>query len=377
MNAKTSGVAQLAIDSIGHPVVMVDENGFFTFANAEAENFFRLSATMLARHQLADFVPFGSPLLTLVEQVRERRAPFNEYRVEISSPRLGPDKIVDIYVAPVSELPGSAVIMFQERSMAEKIDRQMTHRGAARSVTGLAAMLAHEIKNPLSGIRGAAQLLEHVVSDEDRALARLITEETDRIVALVDRMEEFSDERPVDREPVNIHVVLDHVKAIAKNGFARHINIIEEYDPSLPPIFANRGQLVQVFLNLIKNASEAIGNASTGEIKLSTAFRPGIRFSVPGTRERVSLPMEFCVHDNGPGVPEDIQAIIFDPFITTKPNGSGLGLALVAKIVGAHGGVIECDSSSRGTTFRVLMPAWRGEPPSLLAGRRKKTDAKA
>jgi len=377
MNAKASSVAQLAIDSIGHPVVMVDENGFFTFANAEAENFFRLSATMLARHQLADFVPFGSPLLTLVEQVRERRAPFNEYRVEISSPRLGPDKIVDIYVAPVSELPGSAVIMFQERSMAEKIDRQMTHRGAARSVTGLAAMLAHEIKNPLSGIRGAAQLLEHVVSDEDRALARLITEETDRIVALVDRMEEFSDERPVDREPVNIHVVLDHVKAIAKNGFARHININEEYDPSLPPIFANRGQLVQVFLNLIKNASEAIGNASTGEIKLSTAFRPGIRFSVPGTRERVSLPMEFCVHDNGPGVPEDIQAIIFDPFITTKPNGSGLGLALVAKIVGAHGGVIECDSSSRGTTFRVLMPAWRGEPPSLLAGRRKKTDAKA
>jgi two-component system, NtrC family, nitrogen regulation sensor histidine kinase GlnL len=196
-------------------------------------------------------------------------------------------------------------------------------------------------------------------SDEDRALARLITEETDRIVALVDRMEIFSDERPVDREPVNIHVVLDHVKAIASNGFAKHINITEEYDPSLPPIFANRDQLVQVFLNLIKNAAEAIGNTSGGEIKLSTAFRPGIRFSVPGTRERVSLPMEFCVHDNGPGVPEDIQSIIFDPFITTKQNGSGLGLALVAKIVGAHGGVIECESSSRGTTFRILMPAWR------------------
>jgi two-component system, NtrC family, nitrogen regulation sensor histidine kinase GlnL len=338
---------------------MVDHDGYITFANAEAENFFRVSATMLARNTLADFVPFGSPLLSLIDQVRERRAPVNEYRVDISSPRLGPDKIVDIYVAPVSELPGSAVIMFQERSMAEKIDRQMTHRGAARSVTGLAAMLAHEIKNPLSGIRGAAQLLEHVVSDEDRALARLITEETDRIVALVDRMEIFSDERPVDREPVNIHVVLDHVKAIASNGFAKHINITEEYDPSLPPIFANRDQLVQVFLNLIKNAAEAIGNTSGGEIKLSTAFRPGIRFSVPGTRERVSLPMEFCVHDNGPGVPEDIQSIIFDPFITTKQNGSGLGLALVAKIVGAHGGVIECESSSRGTTFRILMPAWR------------------
>ncbi|TIO38709.1 MAG: two-component sensor histidine kinase, partial [Mesorhizobium sp.] len=110
------------------------------------------------------------------------------------------------------------------------------------SVTGLAAMLAHEIKNPLSGIRGAAQLLELSASDEDRALTRLITDETDRIVSLVDRMEVFSDERPIERFPVNIHVVLDHVKAIAKNGFAKKIKILEEYDPSLPPVYANRDQ---------------------------------------------------------------------------------------------------------------------------------------
>lgn len=243
--------------------------------------------------------------------------------------------------------------------MADKIERQMTHRGAARSVTGLAAMLAHEIKNPLSGIRGAAQLLESVVSDADRALTQLITEETDRIVSLVDRMEVFSDERPIDRVPVNIHVVLDHVKAIATNGFASKIRIVEDYDPSLPPVYANRDQLVQVFLNLVKNAAEAIGNDPNGEIVLSTAFRPGIRLSVPGTQNRVSLPLEFCVRDNGSGVPPDILPILFDPFITTKQNGSGLGLALVAKIIGEHGGVIECDSSSRGTTFRILMPTWR------------------
>lgn len=355
--------AQLVLNTIRRPVVMIGPDDMITYANGDAENFFRTSAQVLERNRLDRLVPFGSPLLALVDQVRQRQAPVNEYRVDVSSPRIGPDKLVDLYVAPVVEMPGSVVVMFQERSMADKIDRQMTHRGAARSVSGLAAMLAHEIKNPLSGIRGAAQLLELSASDEDRALTRLITDETDRIVALVDRMEVFSDERPIDRYPVNIHVVLDRVKAIAVNGFGRGIKIFETYDPSLPMVHANRDQLIQVFLNLVKNAAEAIGDRPDGEITLTTAYRPGIRVSVPGSRDRVSLPLEFRVQDNGPGVSDDLLPILFDPFITTKPNGSGLGLALVAKIVGEHGGIVECESTPRGTSFRILMPAWKEAVP--------------
>jgi len=353
--------ADTVLNALPHPILMIGPDGKIVEANVAAESFFEVSMLLLRRHALRDLVPFGSPLLAQVEQVRNRGSAVNEYRVDLSTPRNPGERFVDLNVAPVPERPGHVVVMLQERTIADKMNRQLTHRGAARSVIALASMLAHEIKNPLSGIRGAAQLLEQSAVDDDRTLTRLICDEADRIVKLVDRMEVFADERPVEREPVNIHVVLDRVKKLSLSGFARHIKFVETYDPSLPDVLANRDQFIQVFLNLVKNAAEAIGDQADGQIELTTAFRPGVRLQIPGSKTRVSLPLEFCVKDNGSGVPADLLPHLFDPFVTTKPTGSGLGLALVAKIVGDHGGIIECESQPRHTIFRVLMPMFTGD----------------
>lgn len=370
------------LNALPHPALLIGEDYTILEANNAAEIFFTTSLAMMRRRGLTHYVPFGSPVFATVDQVVSDLAPMTAYGVDLSTPRQSDDMVVDVYATPIVEQSDRSdershiALMLHPQARTQKLDRQLTSQSSARSVSGLAAMLAHEIKNPLSGIRGAAQLLESDAGEDDRVLTRLITDEADRIVRLVDRMEVFSDERPVERGPVNIHTVLEHVKRLAESGFGSHVHFVEHYDPSLPAIFANRDQLVQVFLNLVKNACESIGSAPDAEIVLTTKFKPGIKLSVPGSSKRLTLPLEFAVRDNGKGIARELLPNLFDPFITTKSNGSGLGLALVAKIIRDHGGVVECEShggagnsgEGRGATFKVMMPVYRdGEEPQPLA----------
>ena len=354
---------EVLLSALPHPILVLGEDNRIVYANAAAEAFLSTGIAVLKRTRLDDVVAFGCPLLALVGQVRHTGSTVNEYGVEIATPKFTGPKLVDVYGGPLPEANDHVVLMLQQRNMAMMIERQLTHRAAARSASGLASVLAHEIKNPLSGIRGAAQLLEQGLSDEDRALSQLICSETDRIRNLVDRMEVFGDERPLAKEPVNIHDVLEHVRRLCENGFARGIRFVEDYDPSLPPVPGNRDKLVQAFLNLVKNAAEAIGdNKNEGRIVMQTSFRPGVRLSVQGSDTRISLPLMIQIEDNGPGIPDHLKAHLFDPFVTTKPHGTGLGLALVAKIINDHGGIIECDSEPNKAVFRVLLPMQERKP---------------
>jgi two-component system, NtrC family, nitrogen regulation sensor histidine kinase GlnL len=346
--------AHAVLAALPDPVLVVDEQGTLRYANHAAEEFFDAGTTMLLGLPLPGLLPPDSPVFALIDSVRRTGASVSEYGVGVDMPRIGP-RTLTVQAAPMGDGSDLVVVTLQGRSIADKIDRQLTHRNAARSVTAMASMLAHEVKNPLSGIRGAAQLLEENASQADRELTRLICDETDRICALVDRMDVFSDRRPLERASVNIHEVLERVRRAAQSGFARNVRFIEEYDPSLPPVHGNRDLLIQTFLNLVKNAAEA-APAQGGEIQLATSYQHGVRMMVAGSDSRVHLPLVVTVTDNGDGIPEDIQPHLFDPFVSTKHNGTGLGLALVAKVIGDHGGVIEFDSQPRRTVFRVYLP---------------------
>ena len=330
-------------------VLVIDPDTRIVHANAECEALLNLSERAM----------LGQPL-TSVMRVPEEQNPRDNHGLaafdtEIALRRGGKIR-VDYIETLIADHPGWRTITLHHAATSRRMGHSADRAAAARAAIGAAAMLAHEIKNPLSGIRGAAQLLSNGKGAEE--LTTLITTEVDRIAALIDRMQDFTDTRPLKLAPENIYPLLDHARRVALAGFGRHVTIEERFDPSLPPVQLDRDATLQVVLNLLKNASEAVRDQANGRITLATAYRHGMAIAPAPGKPRTPLPIEICVIDNGPGPPADIADHLFDPFISGKPEGQGLGLALVDKLVRDMGGIIQFarEGTPPMTVFRIMLP---------------------
>ena len=346
--------ANLVLEALPNPLIQLGTNNAIVYLNTAAETFFEASMGYLKGLPFTELLPDNTPLLEMVKNVRHSGNSIMDHDLVLEGIRIGV-RIVNVGVSPLPGKDGHVVISFFERSLAQRLHNQQQSRGAARSVSGMAAMLAHEVKNPLSGIKGAAQLLAQTIDEQDQPLAKLICDETDRICELVDKMEGFADERPLKRGEVNIHEILNHCIRLATAGFGNRAKFKEEYDPSLPATLGNKDVLIQLFLNLLKNACEAI-SAEKGEVRITTSYRQGMSVKVGGSEDRLGLPLMITIQDNGIGIPSELLDNLFDPFVTTKSNGTGLGLAFVAKAIADHGGFVEVETVPRLTTFRVMLP---------------------
>jgi two-component system nitrogen regulation sensor histidine kinase GlnL len=342
-----------AFDLIPEPALILNAEGELIASNEAAQELFGQGLATLGRGRFVDNLPPGSSLTDLIERTLAEDNFVRERGLEIHLFNHPPFS-ADGAAAPLGD--GGLLLTLHVRGAASPAER--SDSAGLKSVVGLGRMLAHEIKNPLAGIRGAAQLLRGAARAEDVPLAQLIVDETDRIHRLVDRMEAFAEDAAPLREPLNIHVVLDRVRALAANGVADGLHLRENYDPSLPNTLGDEDQLIQIFLNLVKNAAEAAHarGDDRGEVTITTAYRHGVRMRSAGGQTARGTPLEVRIQDNGPGVPERLREDLFQPFVTSKPMGQGLGLALVAKLVAAHGGLLDFESEPGRTVFRVLLP---------------------
>ncbi len=360
-NAKLARFAQdttlpagyAVLDSLPYPVLLLDSDSCFYWVNHAAESFFQRSHAILVGSYLQELLPVDNALFPLLRRVQSNGNSISDQNIELISPRVG-RHLVDVQISVVDNPSSLFCLSLQPKALAERMRGMSSFKGAALSMSKISALLAHEIKNPLAGIKGAAQLLQMELPETGRELSELIVEETDRITKLLNRIEGMASDAPVSTGEVNIHEVLDHSIRITKASFGRHVDIVTKYDPSLPPIFADREMLVQAFINILKNASEAISKA--GQITVSTSYSLYAYFAAIGGKKSVHLPLQIEITDTGSGIPVELQEIIFEPFISSKSSGSGLGLAMVASVISDHGGMVSANSRPGETVLTLNLP---------------------
>ncbi len=338
--------------SLPVPAFLLDPGDVISEVNPAAEQFLNTSARGLRGAPVFDKLMIDAPLDDAFRRVRADQSSLSMSNVDVSSGQSKPAQC-NVQIAPVSAMPGFVMILLEPRSLADRLGRAHSVKTAAKSAIGMSEMLAHEIKNPLAGITGAAQLLSMNLSGEDQEMTDLIVNEARRILALLDQVEQFGNLRPPEKKAINLHDLLDRARKSTQLGFAAHMKIVEDYDPSLPPTYVDGDQMLQVFQNLLKNASEAAGEGG-GTIRIHTFYDMSLRLRrKDGT---AALPLQVEIIDDGPGLPPEIASDVFEPFVSGRENGTGLGLALVSKIISDHDGWISVDSAPERTIFRISLP---------------------
>ena len=344
------------MDVLPFPIVLLDRDDSFIWLNHAGEQFFKSSLSILSGTRLDRLIPKDSQIFSLIRRARQSGTSVEDKAITFVGPRIGlRGASIQLVQFPLSDFDKPVILMtLQERTGAEQLATQQNFKGAALSMSRMSALLAHEIKNPLAGIKGAAQLLEMELPEAHHELSHMIVSETDRITSLLQRIENLSADAPVRFETVNIHEVLDHCLKITSASFGRHLEIKRSYDPSLPDIQADREMLVQCFINLFKNASEATEEGDS--LSLQTSYSLTRYVTTETSRKLIHLPLQIAIKDSGKGVSDDLQAHIFEPFVSNKVGGSGLGLAMVASVMADHGGAIAMHSSPQGSCFTLNLP---------------------
>ncbi|HEX8057391.1 MAG TPA: ATP-binding protein [Novosphingobium sp.] len=354
--------AQRQLASLPLAIVMLAPGLQIAAANPAAEQFFGQSLRRLAGRKLTDMLSFSEP--HLAERIGDSETPVSAREISVVVPGQGTRQL-DVTVTPIVDEPGWQMLTLHDTN-AEALGEGAA--GGDNTILRAPEILAHEIKNPLAGIRGAAQLLGRKVGEKDRALTGLIAEEVDRIAKLIDQMQTLSRQTTAPVEPCNLHEAARRAMAVIDAAGTRP-RVEEEFDPSLPPVLGSPDGLVQVLINLIANAREACAKVSKPRVIVRTRFASGLQLHSGKAGKPVRLPIELRVSDNGPGVDPAMREHIFEPFVTSKKTGQGLGLALVRKLVRDMNGRIshERDDANGWTHFRLHLPM-AGETRSRSRG---------
>jgi len=338
------------------PVILINNNNIIDYINAAGEEFFGHSSNIILGQTINSLIQKDSPLLILLLRVRKNKSGLTEESLDISNVNDQKRK-VRVHILPLPEDTNKIIIQISQLSVSETFQSQRVNNKISKSFSSMVDMLMHELKNPLAGIKGASQLLESDLKNQSNLvdLTHLIQIETDRITALLNRMEHITnDNLKLNCEFLNIHKVLNHCRNVALNSFGVNIKFIDFYDPSLPEIFANTDLLIQIFLNIIKNSCEAI--KENGQIIIKTSFNFNKKVAFTKDDIPISLPLQIEIIDNGSGIPNDLLPNIFDPFVSSKNSGKGLGLSIVASGLNEIGAVIDVNSIPGLTNFCVNFP---------------------